>query len=168
MGFLFQDNQFLNQIKLKVKIKIFTINKILSSSLSFLVFSYTVNSVLASMIINKEYSQRHLKIHQKDEEKEKNEKDINEEIKDFIRDKEKEYTFTKWSKDEITVAILTFLAGANVEVLSILGSQIQIFGLNFNTGLSQSSSNMINWGTWFNLLAEDIPQIIIQVHNCLL
>ena len=62
---------------------------------------------------------------------------------------------------------MTLLAGANIEILTILESKIQIFGLNFNTGFSPPSLKVIKWGTWFNLLAEDIPQIIIQVHNFL-
>jgi len=127
---------------------------------------------LASIVINKENPKKYHKTNQNEENEGNEEKgnykdDDNKEIQEYLekdqKNENKEKKISKWSKDEIVVAILTLLAGVNVEVLTILESKIQIFGLNFNTELSPSALKVISWGAWFNLLAEDIPQIIIQV-----
>jgi len=78
--------------------------------------------------------------------------------------------FSKWSKDhKKVVEIFTLLAGADIEALTILESKVKIAGLDiFNAKFSPSASNRIFWGACFNILAEDIPQIIIQVCKIIL
>ena len=73
--------------------------------------------------------------------------------------------FLEWSRNHRKIVeIFTLLAGADIEALTVLESNIKIFGFGFfNAKFSKVSSSRIFWGACFNVLAEDIPQIIIQV-----
>jgi len=102
---------------------------------------------------------------EKDDDYKEIEKMIQKYLEKDQKNEDKENKISKWSKDEIIVAILTLLAGANVEILTILESKIQIFGLNFNNKLSPAALKVMNWGAWFNFVGEDIPQVTIQACN---
>jgi len=73
--------------------------------------------------------------------------------------------FLEWSRDHRKIVeIFTLLAGADVEALTVLESNIKIADFDFfNVKLSEVTTKRIFWGTCFNVIAEDIPQIIIQV-----
>ncbi len=73
--------------------------------------------------------------------------------------------FLEWSKGhKKIVEIFTLLAGADIEALTILESKVKIAGFDFfNAKFSPGASSKIFWGACFNIIAEDIPQIIIQV-----
>ena len=71
--------------------------------------------------------------------------------------------FQEWFSQNLRVAsILTLLAGADVEVVTLLGSKFA--GLKmFSAPLSKTLLNQVFWGGTLNLFIEDIPQLIIQV-----
>jgi len=75
--------------------------------------------------------------------------------------------FLEWSRDhKKVVEIFTLLAGADIETLTILESNVKIAEFNFfNAKLSEVASSRIFWGACFNVLFEDIPQIVIQVYE---
>ena len=71
--------------------------------------------------------------------------------------------FFQWSSDNLKVAsIFTILAGADVEILSVLQSNLAGFKF-FQAPLSDSAKSKIFWVAYLNLFVEDIPQLIIQV-----
>ena len=73
--------------------------------------------------------------------------------------------FLEWSRDHKKIVdIFTLLAGADIEALTILESKVKIAKFDiFNAKFSPAASNKIFWGACFNIIAEDIPQTIIQV-----
>src|ERR1043165_2295274 len=73
--------------------------------------------------------------------------------------------FLEWSRDHgKVVEIFTLLAGADIEALTILESRIKIARFDlFNAKFSKAATGRIFWGSCFNVLAEDIPQIVILV-----
>jgi len=81
------------------------------------------------------------------------------------KEKELKGEFLEWSRDhKKVVEIFTLLAGADIEALTILESNVRIAGFNFfDAKLSKVASSRIFWGSCFNVLVEDIPQIVIQV-----
>jgi hypothetical protein len=61
---------------------------------------------------------------------------------------------------KIALVIFTLIAGADIRILEVLGSNLQICGLKFNLKLPKS----ILSGKVIGLIIEDIPGIIIKVH----
>ena len=75
----------------------------------------------------------------------------------------KNAAFQEWFSQNVRVAsLLTLLAGADVEVVTLLGSKFS--GLKmFSAPLSKTALNQVFWGSILNLFIEDIPQLIILV-----
>ncbi|PKK70377.1 hypothetical protein RhiirC2_849977 [Rhizophagus irregularis] len=71
--------------------------------------------------------------------------------------------FFHWfTKNFRLASVFTVLSGANVEILSILGSNLA--GLKiFQAPFSNSAKSIIFWGGITNIFIEDIPQVIIQI-----
>ena len=71
--------------------------------------------------------------------------------------------FREWFSQNVRVAsMLTLVAGADVEVVTLLGSKFA--GLKmFSAPLSRTALSQVFWGSTLNLVIEDIPQLIIQV-----
>ncbi|RIA88250.1 hypothetical protein C1645_775438 [Glomus cerebriforme] len=71
--------------------------------------------------------------------------------------------FYEWFKLNTNIAALfTILAGADLEVLHTLSSQVAGIKL-FNAPISDESQSYIFWGSLVGLFIEDIPQFIIQI-----
>ena len=71
--------------------------------------------------------------------------------------------FQEWfSRNVRIVSVLTLLAGADVEAITILGSKFAGWQM-FSAPLSKTALNYVFWGSTLNLFIEDIPQLIIQV-----
>ncbi|CAG8556856.1 5591_t:CDS:2, partial [Funneliformis mosseae] len=69
--------------------------------------------------------------------------------------------FLEWSRNHMhTISLFTLLAGADIEVLTLLESKIAGYSF-FNAKFSETALSKIFWGTLFNLF-EEIPQVIIQ------
>ena len=83
------------------------------------------------------------------------------------KEKELKGEFLEWSRDhKKIVEIFTLLAGADIEALTILESNVRVACLNFfDAKLSEVALSRIFWGACFNVLVEDIPQIVIQVYE---
>ena len=83
----------------------------------------------------------------------------------IIKKENLEREFSEWSREhKKVVEVFTLLAGADIEVLIILESNIKIPGFDlFNAKFSEAALNRIFWGSCFKVLTEDIPQIVIQV-----
>ncbi|CAG8514646.1 5900_t:CDS:2 [Funneliformis mosseae] len=80
----------------------------------------------------------------------------------IIKQENKNDEFLEWSRNNMQmISIFTLLAGANIEVLTLLESKIAGYTF-FNAKFSETALNKIIWGTWFNLF-EEIPQVIIQI-----
>jgi hypothetical protein len=71
--------------------------------------------------------------------------------------------FFHWFTKNLRFAsIFTILSGANIEILSILESNLA--GLKiFQAPFSNSAQSIIFWGGLANIIIEDIPQVVIQV-----
>jgi hypothetical protein len=81
----------------------------------------------------------------------------------IIAQENKEQKFYEWFTDNRKVAsVFTVLAGADIEVLSILHSKLAGFQF-FNAPISVEAESKIFWGALLNIFTEDIPQVIIQV-----
>ena len=80
-----------------------------------------------------------------------------------MREISKNAKFQEWFGQNVRVAsVLTLLAGSDVEVITLLGSNFA--GLKvFSAPLSKIALNLVFWGSTLNLFIEDIPQLIIQV-----
>ncbi|CAG8603618.1 7660_t:CDS:2 [Gigaspora margarita] len=59
-------------------------------------------------------------------------------------------------------AIFTVLAGADIEALAVLRSNLAGFGF-FQAPFSEEALSKIFWGACLNIFMEDIPQVIIQI-----
>jgi len=71
--------------------------------------------------------------------------------------------FHSWFSNYPKIAsIFTLLAAADVEVLSILSSKFAGFP-TFNAPFSVKTETWMFWGSFVNLLIEDVPQFVIQV-----
>ena len=89
----------------------------------------------------------------------------------LMKEISKNAEFQEWFGQNVRVAsLLTLLAGADVEVVTLLGSKFS--GLKmFCAPLSKSALNQVFWGSTLNLFIEDIPQLIVQVcedEHCLI
>jgi len=72
-------------------------------------------------------------------------------------------SFYEWFKRNTNIAALfTILAGADLEVLKTLSSQVAGIML-FNAPMSEKSRSHIFWGSLVGLFIEDIPQFVIQI-----
>ena len=73
--------------------------------------------------------------------------------------------FQEWFGQHGKVAsMFTLLAGADVEAIALLESKFA--GLKmFSAPLSKTALNYVFWGSTLNLFIEDIPQLVIQVHE---
>src|SRR3954453_5366424 len=71
--------------------------------------------------------------------------------------------FYQWFiKNGKIASILIILAGANIEVLNILQSNLA--GLrSFKAPYSDSAQSKIFWGAFLNIFIKNIPQLTIQV-----
>ncbi|CAG8503331.1 5032_t:CDS:10 [Funneliformis mosseae] len=83
----------------------------------------------------------------------------------IIREEDRYDNFSKWSSENTkVVAIFTLLAGADIEALSMLESNVKIFGLDcFKAEFSKHSLRKIFFGACLNIFSEEIPQIIMQI-----
>ncbi|GBB90932.1 hypothetical protein RclHR1_01800017 [Rhizophagus clarus] len=80
-------------------------------------------------------------------------------LREIIKNK----AFYKWFRNNTSIAALfTILAGADVEVLNILSSQIAGV-MMLNAPFSDKAGSYIFWGSFLKFFIEDIPQLIIQV-----
>ena len=81
----------------------------------------------------------------------------------LMREINKNAKFQEWFSQHVRiVSILTLIAGADVEVVTLLGSNFA--GLKmFSAPLSKTTLNQVFWGGALNLFIEDIPQLVIQV-----
>ena len=71
--------------------------------------------------------------------------------------------FQEWFGQNVRiVSVLTLLAGADVEVITILGSKFAGWQM-FSAPLSKTALNYVFWGSTLNLFIEDVPQLVIQV-----
>ena len=71
--------------------------------------------------------------------------------------------FNQWfSENGFVAVLLTLLAGADIEALDILQSNLAGFEF-FNAPFSESAKFMMICGSFLNLFTEDIPQVVIQV-----
>jgi hypothetical protein len=79
-----------------------------------------------------------------------------------INDENERKDISKGNKrrKKIGLVILTLLAGADIGVLEILESNLQVYGLKFNLKLPENLSH----GKVIGLIIEDIPSIIFKVH----
>src|SRR3954465_2930955 len=74
-------------------------------------------------------------------------------------------SFYKWFKLNTSIAALfTILAGADLEILKTLSSQVGGIML-FNAPISEKAQSYIFWGSLIGFFIEDSPQFIIQVCN---
>ena len=73
--------------------------------------------------------------------------------------------FNQWFVENgIVASAFTVLAGADVEALNILQSDLAGFDF-FKAPFSEPAKTKILWGTFLNIFTEDIPQLVIQVGN---
>ncbi|GBB87645.1 hypothetical protein RclHR1_01410028 [Rhizophagus clarus] len=71
--------------------------------------------------------------------------------------------FSEWfEKNTKLASAFTILAGADIEILSLLHSNLAGFEV-FNAPLSESAKHKIFWGSLLNIFIEDVPQLIIQI-----
>ncbi|CAG8611327.1 11792_t:CDS:1, partial [Funneliformis caledonium] len=71
-------------------------------------------------------------------------------------------SFYEWFRNNINTAILfTILAGADLEVINILSSEVAGIML-FSAPIEKRTQSYIFWGSLLGFLIEDIPQFIIQ------
>ncbi|CAB5330967.1 unnamed protein product [Rhizophagus irregularis] len=71
--------------------------------------------------------------------------------------------FLSWFTENSKLAsIFTILAGIDIEILSILHSNLAGFGY-FQAPFSDSAKTIISWIAFINIFIEDIPQFIIQI-----
>ena len=71
--------------------------------------------------------------------------------------------FREWFSQNVRiVSILTLLASADVEAITILGSKFAGWQM-FSAPLSKTALNYVFWGSTLNLFIEDVPQLVIQV-----
>jgi hypothetical protein len=70
--------------------------------------------------------------------------------------------FLWFTENNKITSIFTILAGTDIEVLSILHSNLAGFK-KFQAPFSDSSILMIFWISSLNIFIEDIPQFVIQV-----
>jgi hypothetical protein len=71
--------------------------------------------------------------------------------------------FYQWFINNGNVAsVFTVLAGADIEALTILKSNLAGFEF-FRAPFSTSAETMVFWGAFLNIFTEDIPQVVIQV-----
>ena len=71
--------------------------------------------------------------------------------------------FQEWFSQNVRiVSVLTLLAGADVEAITILGSNFAGWQM-FSAPLSKTALNYVFWGSTLNLFIEDVPQLVIQV-----
>jgi hypothetical protein len=87
----------------------------------------------------------------------------------IIRSARREGTFKAWlGKNQAIAAITTVLAGADMEMLKLLTSNLSGTGLEtFNAPPNKEFEKLILWGCLVGSFIEDLPQFIIQVciHN---
>jgi hypothetical protein len=60
--------------------------------------------------------------------------------------------------------VFTVLAGADIEALNILHSNLAGFPF-FRAPFSDDAKSKIFWGACLNIFTEDIPQVVVQVCN---
>ncbi|CAG8517544.1 16437_t:CDS:10 [Funneliformis mosseae] len=73
--------------------------------------------------------------------------------------------FYEWFKNNTNIAVLfTILAGADLEVLNILSSEVAGIMI-FSAPITKIAQYYIFWGSFLGFLIEDIPQFIIQVNG---
>jgi hypothetical protein len=81
----------------------------------------------------------------------------------ILREITQNKAFYEWFKQHTSIAALfTILAGADLEVLNTLSSQVAGIML-FNAPLSDFAQSYIFWGSFVGLFIEDIPQFLVQV-----
>ncbi|RGB28059.1 hypothetical protein C1646_768306 [Rhizophagus diaphanus] len=72
-------------------------------------------------------------------------------------------TFFTWFSELPTLLSICTIFSA-IDVLAVNTLTSNLFGLKvFSAPLSQRSRNIILWGSFINIFAEDIPQLIIQI-----
>ena len=83
----------------------------------------------------------------------------------LMREISKNAKFQEWfGQNARIISVITLLAGADVEAITFLGSKFA--GLKmFSAPLSKTALNYVFWGSTLNLFIEDIPQLVIQVHE---
>ncbi|CAG8600103.1 1138_t:CDS:10, partial [Acaulospora morrowiae] len=81
----------------------------------------------------------------------------------LMKEISKNVKFQEWFSKNVRVAsVSTLLAGADVEVITLIGSKFA--GLKmFSAPLSKIALNQVFWVSTLNLVIEDIPQLIIQI-----
>ncbi|GBB88972.1 hypothetical protein RclHR1_01560008 [Rhizophagus clarus] len=80
-----------------------------------------------------------------------------------ITEENKRPEFSRWFTENSKFAsTFTILAGADVEVLSTLESNLAGFKV-FQAPFSDSARAKIFWGSFSNIFIEDFPQLIIQI-----
>ncbi|CAG8481972.1 5792_t:CDS:10 [Funneliformis mosseae] len=80
--------------------------------------------------------------------------------------REKHKVFLEWSREnKYVVDLFTVLAGSEVEVLTVLESNIWNFDF-FNAKFSKEGLSGMFLGSCFNVIFEDIPQLFIQIGRC--
>ncbi|RHZ83236.1 hypothetical protein Glove_99g117 [Diversispora epigaea] len=80
----------------------------------------------------------------------------------FSKSSKYENFFDWFTKHGKVASIFTVLAGADIEALSILYSNMAGFEF-FNAPFSTIGKHRIFWGSCLNIFLEDIPQVIIQI-----
>ncbi len=83
----------------------------------------------------------------------------------IIRESKNDGPFGKWLNNHKEIAaVVTVLAGADVEMLKLLGSNLSGIGLrSVNAPFSKETENLILWGCVGCAFIEDLPQVVIQV-----
>ncbi len=75
------------------------------------------------------------------------------------------HKFFKWFSQHGKIAsIFTLLAGADIDALTILQSNLAGFGF-FQAPFSNDAMSKIFWGACLSIFTEDIPQVFIQVRK---
>src|SRR6266511_1347844 len=83
----------------------------------------------------------------------------------FIFEIKENPKFSNWfKKNSKLAAIITLFSSGNVELLRLLDSNFAGFTL-FSAPFSSKALCWIFWGGLFNLLLEDLPQLLIQVNS---
>ncbi|KAG9295219.1 hypothetical protein G9A89_006200 [Geosiphon pyriformis] len=71
--------------------------------------------------------------------------------------------FAKWFHHHTkSASIITLIAAADVEIVTLLGSRIAGFAF-FSAPFSVNANNWIFWSTTINMFIEDLPQLAIQI-----
>ncbi|RHZ82304.1 hypothetical protein Glove_109g196 [Diversispora epigaea] len=81
----------------------------------------------------------------------------------IISDENKSKTFLDWFiRHEKVASLFTVLSSADIEILSILHSNMAGFKF-FQAPISSKGKNRIFWASCLTIFFEDIPQVIIQI-----